>query len=713
VRTFPASLGADQVTIYAPIVGEFPAAEFRNHFPRGGLYGLDVEGTWMGPRKQFDPAFEVRLIQFATEDDAWVLNLDDPRQHQSAVGLLADPSVQFCSHTNMDVLSVFARLGVDVTGRNVDTRLLAKMVDPDGLDKRDLKTLTSKYLGPQLAALDARLDEEFLRLWLDAGGPRNASKAKGADEDDTADSDVARYGWSAIDADNEVYLTYAGLDAIACRRLVPILAPLTGAPVELLRLETWLAGQANRIQIRGMRIDPDVLDTLQTEAEAAAADVRARLTDLVTSHPPAGCRVWGGWPALKRAAGLSPLSPMLRPHRLNRKGPDGKSIRNRHGKGYLSEPCCDGWLAEHGVDWSTWGERGGAYTNSGAPSLEKNNIDLLDGYPLDAVGRAAVDELKRYRRFHDVLNKTKGIRAGVDPNGRVHPVLHTIGTVTGRMSSVAPNFQNFSKKNPLLRGMFIPEPGHTLITADFDQIELRVVAALAREQKMIDTILAGGDLHQLTADEIGIPRDLASARPPEPCHPPNGTGSSRSPAGSARRRYSPRTAPAAGAWSMSGFGARSVPAPGPNRASRSCSTKSPRQRHDQHPPTPHPSGSPPRPAAQRPDSRSHPGEPLPPDSHPAALRAVRGRPDPGPGRPRQHTRTGRRHPAPRQPPRRRVLRVLRDTENHHGRGVHDADEDPGEPDWRIGEVSPIIGKAPGTLGRCTPQWASRSPCGCS
>jgi hypothetical protein len=43
--------------------------------------------------------------------------------------------------------------------------------------------------------------------------------------------------------------------------------------------------------------------------------------------------------------------------------------------------------------------------------------------------------------------------------------------------------------------------------------------------------------------------------------------------------------------------------------------------------------------------------------------------------------------------------VLGDAENHHGRGVHDADEDPGEPDCRIDEVSPIVGKVPGTPGR--------------
>jgi hypothetical protein len=48
------------------------------------------------------------------------------------------------------------------------------------------------------------------------------------------------------------------------------------------------------------------------------------------------------------------------------------------------------------------------------------------------------------------------------------------------------------------------------------------------------------------------------------------------------------------------------------------------------------------------------------------------------------------------------FRVLRDAENHHGRGVHDADKDSGEPDCRMGEVSLAIGKVPGTPGPCAP-----------
>jgi hypothetical protein len=57
--------------------------------------------------------------------------------------------------------------------------------------------------------------------------------------------------------------------------------------------------------------------------------------------------------------------------------------------------------------------------------------------------------------------------------------------------------------------------------------------------------------------------------------------------------------------------------------------------------------------------------------------------------------------------------VLRDTENHHVYGVHDADKDPGEPGGRIGEVSPVVGKVPRTPGRWHSQRPACAPRGCS
>jgi len=97
----------------------------------------------------------------------------------------------------------------------------------------------------------------------------------------------------------------------------------------------------------------------------------------------------------------------------------------------------------------------------------------------------------------------------VAPDGRLHPTLKTVGaTQTARMSSASPNIQNFSKSNPRIRGLMIPEDGHVLISADFDQVELRVVAALAGESRMIDAIRRGDDLHQMTADIIGKDRSV-------------------------------------------------------------------------------------------------------------------------------------------------------------------------------------------------------------
>src|SRR2546429_9399446 len=103
--TFTTTLGGAPARVIATSPDEFDPVVFRAAFPGGRLYGLDVEGTYMGDLGQFAPDFALRLVQFATPEYAWVLNLDDPRQRAAAVDLLGDHTVRFCSHTNMDVLS--------------------------------------------------------------------------------------------------------------------------------------------------------------------------------------------------------------------------------------------------------------------------------------------------------------------------------------------------------------------------------------------------------------------------------------------------------------------------------------------------------------------------------------------------------------------------------------------------------------------------------
>ncbi len=484
MKTITTPFGLDEVTIYAPAVGELDLAAFTKAFPAGQLYGLDVETTWMSPVAQFAADFEIRKLQVATTRYAWVLDLDDPDQEAAARALLTSSGTRFTSHSGMDALAVLTRLGVDITDRYVDTLVLAYMAFGDDKAGRDLKNLAERFGMPQLAQWDAALMRLFRELWVAAGGRAN-SKA----------SEIEAYGWSAVSGQDDTYLTYAGLDAIAVRRLVQPVAAATRAPVALLEREMWLGGQGIRVTARGMRVDLETLHRVASHAQGEAEAVRGAFLELT---------------------GLVPGSQHLLPHLetvtevyMNKRGREStRPVRGDDGKPV--KRWAPGWWARHGVDWERWGPR----TPAGAPSLEGDNLKLLADHPLDAAGERALELLLRYHAIHDHLNKTKGILAGVDPYGRVHPTLRTIGTVTGRMSSVSPNAQNFSKKDPTLRGMFLPEANHVLLTCDFDQVELRVVAALAKERKMIDAILAGVDLHQLTVDELAeagvtITRDTA------------------------------------------------------------------------------------------------------------------------------------------------------------------------------------------------------------
>lgn len=547
MRNFTTPLGEGNVDIYAPNKVTFDPQEFRAAFPSGQVYGLDVESTAMGDLGQFDPDFRIKLIQFATRDHAWVLDISDPRQRDAAVGLLSDVTVRFCSHTNMDVLAVYTQLNVDITRRNIDTRILAVMAAPtDALGGKGLKVSATKYGMPQLEEAETVMHARFKEIWcahvddtrkqasasmeacfgrlwashcrpLFTGKDEEKRAAKAAKDvhmklkklynkhgtegyqdhvnkmwedlgkilnkfedlreselrklveeylveqadafaktnglTKTFDGKAAKFCWNVISVDDETYLMYAGLDAIACRRLLDVLIPLTKAPALLIGREMWLAGAANRIQIRGARVDQPLLNELHRESQEATDRANAVVQEL-TGH------------------GVRQTAKLVE------------------------------WFGERGADWTDHPK-----TKGGAPSLAKESLALLGSYPLDEDAKAALPAMLDAQKCADALMKTQGVLNALCPDGRVRSTLNTVGTVTSRMSSSGPNMQNFSTKDPRVRGMFIPEPGCVLIACDFAQIELRVAAALSGEQSMIDVIKAGGDLHQLTADLIGSDRN--------------------------------------------------------------------------------------------------------------------------------------------------------------------------------------------------------------
>lgn len=93
--------------------------------------------------------------------------------------------------------------------------------------------------------------------------------------------------------------------------------------------------------------------------------------------------------------------------------------------------------------------------------------------------------------------------------GRLHTTFGQTGTATGRLSSANPNLQNIPIRTELGRGIraaFIAEPGHLLLTADYSQIELRLLAHFSGDTLLVDAFRRGDDIHTLTASQVfGVP----------------------------------------------------------------------------------------------------------------------------------------------------------------------------------------------------------------
>jgi DNA polymerase-1 len=94
----------------------------------------------------------------------------------------------------------------------------------------------------------------------------------------------------------------------------------------------------------------------------------------------------------------------------------------------------------------------------------------------------------------------------VNPDtGRVHTCFNQAVASTGRLSSSDPNLQNIPIRTPLgreIRRAFIADPGHVLISADYSQIEFRVLAHLSEDPVLIEAFQEGADFHERTAVKI-------------------------------------------------------------------------------------------------------------------------------------------------------------------------------------------------------------------
>lgn len=139
----------------------------------------------------------------------------------------------------------------------------------------------------------------------------------------------------------------------------------------------------------------------------------------------------------------------------------------------------------------------GRKTATGQISTSKDVLaELAEDYEIAQliIDYREMDKLKA--TYADALPKMIG------PDGRIHGVLNQTVAATGRLSSTEPNLQNIPIRTELgqrIRKAFIPEKGNKLISADYSQLELRILAHITKDPVMTEAFLSGEDIHAKTA----------------------------------------------------------------------------------------------------------------------------------------------------------------------------------------------------------------------
>lgn len=145
----------------------------------------------------------------------------------------------------------------------------------------------------------------------------------------------------------------------------------------------------------------------------------------------------------------------------------------------------------------------GKKTKSGYSTNADVLESLRDKHPI-------INEILKYRALQKLKSTyCEGLLKVIDNDGRIHSTLNQTETRTGRISSAEPNLQNIPVRTELgreLRRFFNAKEGCVLVDADYSQIELRVLAALANDENMINAFISGADIHSITASQVlGVP----------------------------------------------------------------------------------------------------------------------------------------------------------------------------------------------------------------
>ena len=117
-----------------------------------------------------------------------------------------------------------------------------------------------------------------------------------------------------------------------------------------------------------------------------------------------------------------------------------------------------------------------------------------------------VENILEYRQLSKLKSTyADGLGNVIEEDGRIRSTFNQTITATGRISSTEPNLQNIPVRmelGRLIRKVFVPEEGYVFLDADYSQIELRVLAHMSGDEKLIQAYREAQDIHRLTASQV-------------------------------------------------------------------------------------------------------------------------------------------------------------------------------------------------------------------
>jgi DNA polymerase-1 len=424
VKTHLYRLGGEALPVYE-VETESDATCFMDWLVLSPLVAVDTENTGLNI---YTPGFEVRLVQFGDETQAYVLDAQrwESTIREALAYIQARPDFRMVFHNATYDILALERMGflpdLSAFAQSHDTYLMAHLLDP--LQVLKLKDLGRRHVDPAAADSQEALHAVF--------------KERGWKKDE---------GWARIEKDHPTYVLYAGGDVILTARLFQVLG--------------------REVHARGLG---RLLD-FEREVQAICAEMEARGLRLDVDYA------------------LNDLTPYLQERAdVGRATAAKYGIANVNSTAQVSEV-----LAAMGAVLVE-------QTPTGKDKVDKAVLTAIwENNPGTALADVAeaVYYAKNASKFHTTYVDTSlALRDGGD---RVHPSISSLEARTARMSVSKPPLQQLPSGDWRIRRMFLADEGQAMLSVDYSQVELRILAALAKERKMLAAINEGLDLHDVTA----------------------------------------------------------------------------------------------------------------------------------------------------------------------------------------------------------------------